>query len=168
MQASGILIFLVDVDSNLVRHDCMLSNQRLSNKVIIGDLEEGANGCWVVVLPCSPRTHLRESRQNGRGRLEEEAITALGSPRRQGVCARRDLVAASLDAVDIAASVLGDQPVPESGAEIEAVVEVLGLDEHVCVQQVGHQTATPTLRPSSWKVESLEKPSIRSASRWSV
>ena len=48
-----------------------------------------------------------------------------------------------------------------------AVVQVLGLDEDVGIQQIAH-AATPRLRPSSLKVSSLENPRRRNASLWSV
>ena len=60
-----------------------------------------------------------------------------------------------------------DQPVPERRAEVEAVVEVLPLDEDVRVQEVAHQ-ATPSVRPSSRNVASFLTPSMRKASRWRV
>jgi len=56
-----------------------------------------------------------------------------------------------------------DEPIPERGAEIEAVVEVLCSDEDVRVEKVCYQTTSPRLRPSSSNVAIFLKPSRRKA-----
>ena len=79
------------------------------------------------------------------------------------VSASDQLVADLLDAQYGAIVAPCVNPVPEGRAEVEAVVEILRLDEDVRVEQVGHQV-TPRRSASSWKVESFLKPSISNAS----
>ena len=59
------------------------------------------------------------------------------------------------------------EPIPERRAEVEAVVQLLCLDENVGIEEVRHQT-TPRWRASSSNVECFLKPSIWYASRWRV
>ena len=75
-----------------------------------------------------------------------------------------DLVADPCDAQDHSRGVVSDDPIPERWTEIESVVQVLGADQHVDVEQIRHQTSTPSRRPSSRNVAIFLKPSIRNAS----
>lgn len=63
-----------------------------------------------------------------------------------------------------AISISINHPMPESWAEVESIVQVLGPDEHIRVQQVGHQNATPRLLLSSLNVLIFLNPSSRNAS----
>jgi hypothetical protein len=98
-------------------------------------------------------------------RLDEETGAAVRGPRGELIAAGLDLIADLLDTEDPACLVVRDEPIPESRTEVEAIVQVLGLDENIGVEQVRHQIVTPRLRPSSRKVWIFEKPSIRKASR---
>ena len=69
-----------------------------------------------------------------------------------------------LDAEDALGLVAGHQPVPEGRAEVETVVQVIGGDENICIQKVGHQYPTPRLRLSSLNVAMFLRPSIRNVS----
>jgi hypothetical protein len=71
-------------------------------------------------------------------RLEEKSRSALGCPVGELIGNRSKLVADLLEAEDPAPFVRGNQPIPKRRAEVEAVVEVLGLHEDVGVQQVRH------------------------------
>ena len=64
--------------------------------------------------------------------------------------------------------VLFNQPLPERRAEVEAIVQILGLNENVRIKMVCGQSTTPISRPRLLKVEVLEMPSIRNASRYRV
>ena len=58
-----------------------------------------------------------------------------------------------------------EQPIPECRDEVEiAVVQVLGLDEDVRVEQIPRQPNTPASRPRLLKVSSFETPTMRKAS----
>ena len=74
-------------------------------------------------------------------------------------------IAHLVDACDAASTVLCDQPVPERRAEIEAVMQVLRLDEDVGVEQVAGHPMTPTSRPILLNVSVFLTPSMRKASR---
>ena len=88
----------------------------------------------------------------------------LYSPLGQLVPNRAHLVSHLLDAEDLFRSVSSDEPIPEGRAEVETIMEVLGGDENVRVEEVGHQYSTPRLRPNSLKVFIFFKPSIRNVS----
>ena len=62
-----------------------------------------------------------------------------------------------VDAEDHAGLVDVIDPVPERGADVEAVAAVLGLDEDVRVEWIGHQP-TPSRHTNSSKVESSWNP----------
>ena len=59
------------------------------------------------------------------------------------VASGQQLVADPFNAVHVASLVLSCQPIPEGGAEIEPVVKVLGADEDVGIQKVGHLNTYP-------------------------
>jgi hypothetical protein len=123
--------------------------QRVSHKIVISQLKKRVAGRGFVVLAGDPRADRAKGRQDRSIGLEKEARAALCRPRRQFISASFDLIANFLNAEDLANRVTGDQPIPERRTEIEPIVEVLRLDEHIGVEQIGHHTATPRLRPSS-------------------
>ena len=62
-----------------MRHDSMLARERMSHKVVIGHLKEGADGRWLVTLPAGPDADRRQRRENVSVRPEEETgTTAVG------------------------------------------------------------------------------------------
>jgi hypothetical protein len=75
------------------------------------------------------------------------------------------LVADLLDAGKLASSVMRDQPFPESGTKIEAIVEILCLYEDVCVEKILCHAGDPTSRLNFSNVSVFEMPNIRKASR---
>lgn len=70
-----------------------------------------------------------------------------------------------LDARHFSGMVPLNQPFPECRAEIESVMQVLGLNEDIRVEQIMDQLITPTSRPRLSNVLVLDTPSIRKASR---
>src|SRR5271165_2911573 len=105
-----------------------------------------------------------QARHHGGVGFEEEGVGSLAGPGREVVVDGVELDGDLVDAEDRSRLVGVIDPVPEGGAEVEAVVAVLGLDEDVRVQQVGHQPA-PSRLASSSKVDSFLSPSIWKASR---
>ena len=107
-------------------------------------------------------------RHYGDQAIHEEAITLSLSPGGQLIGAGFQLIAHLPNASDPAIAMRLNQPVPERWAEVEAVLQVLGLDEDVGIQQVSHQVGKPSVRPSSLNVPGLLMPSMRNASRYNV
>src|ERR1035438_6368390 len=70
---------------NLVGHDSMLARERMSHKVVIGYLKEGAHRGCLIALPASPIADCRRSRENGSVGPEKEAGAAGVGPYRQFV-----------------------------------------------------------------------------------
>ena len=71
-------------------------------------------------------------------RSQKEPVATRSGPLRQLVVSGLQFVRYLLDASDLARAVLLNQPVPESGTEIEAIVQILGLDEDVSVEKNTH------------------------------
>jgi len=84
-------------------------------------------------------------------------------PLGKGVVSDEQLLANRMDTRYGVRDVLG-QPVPKRRAKIEAIVLVLGLNEHVGVDEAGGQLITPISCPSLLKVSDLLMPSIQNAS----
>src|SRR5579862_213956 len=155
------------VGCNLVSDDGVPMCVRLGDEIVVSDLKKCVHSGWFVsarTCPCARRT---EARHDGRVRPDKEGAHPRPRPRGEFVGAAKQLVADSLDAEHRPGAVGLVEPIPEAGAEVEAVVQVLRLDEHIGVEEIGHQS-TPRRVASSWKVESFLKPSIWKASRWSV
>jgi len=123
--------------------------ERMGYEVIVRDLEESVHGRRLVVLAGGPGADLAERGQHRGVRIDEETGAAVRGPRGELIAAGLDLVADLLDTEDPARRVVRDEPIPERRTEVEAIVQVLGLDEDVGVKQIRHQTITPRLRPSS-------------------
>lgn len=81
------------------------------------------------------------------------------------VAASLQLVADLVDTGDAASCVLRDEPIPEGRAEIEPVVQVLRLNEDICIEQEAGQSGIPTSRPILLNVSVFDTPSMRKASR---
>jgi hypothetical protein len=99
-------------------------------------------------------------------RRQEEFVAVLCGPPKCVVV--REFRLDLLDAEDDSLGIAGRESIPECGAKIESIVQILGLQKDVGVEQVGHQPPNARVRPSSWKVSVLEMPSMRSASRYRV
>ncbi len=158
------LDFLRGSSSNLMRNDGMSMRLRLRNEIEICHLQERADCSGLIILATGPTTDLCQSWKDGGIRFQEKAITTTCGPSCQFIRASLNLVADFFGTENQALRVRRDQPIPEGGSEIQAVVQVLGLNENIGIQKIAHASPTPRLRPSSLNVESFEKPSIRKAS----
>ena len=140
------------------------TGKSLRHKVVVGDLEEGVDRRWLVAATGSPLAHDSERGKCGSVGTKEEAGAAQSGPGGEIVSKSENFVADFLDTEDAARSVLFDEPVPEAGTEIEAIVEISGCDENVGVEKVGHQKLIPRVRDSARKVDIFLNPSKRKAS----
>jgi len=84
-------------------------------------------------------------------------------PLGQLVVTTHELAVDRLDAVHFPSSVGLFEPLPETGAEVETVVVVLGTNEYVGVKQIGHYS-TPSCAPRPSKVVVFFTSSSRKAS----
>jgi hypothetical protein len=142
----------------------MTMSKGMSHKVEICHLKKGVHRCRLVVLAGSLHAYRSQSWRKSSVRFQKETVAAISSPSRQIISTRFDLISHFLCAKNQLLGVGINESVPESRAEVQAVVQVLGLDEDVGIQEVTHVPTTPRLRPNSLNVESLENPSIRKAS----
>jgi len=142
--------------------------KRMNHQLVVGVLKEHARRRRFVTPARRPVTDPAESGQHRSVRLQKESMSALRGPCGKLITSSFNLIAYFLYAKYQASRIVSDKPFPESRTEIKAVVKILCLYKNIGVEQVCHQKSTPRLRPSSLKVSSLVKPSIRKASRCSV
>ncbi len=122
--------------------------QGVGHQIEVGHLQEGVDGRRLVVLTRRPGAHLAELRCNMRIGLTEQTIGSFPHPVGQFIGAGGDFVGYLVDAEHTTRGIIVDQPVPESGAEVQTVVQVLRLDENIGIEQVGH-SMTPSSRAAS-------------------
>ncbi len=119
-----------------MRDHCVPMCKRVSHQIVVGYLQERAHGSWVIALLHGPRT---DRPQGGHDRSigpQKERLPKLGCPFRQLICTGLKLVTYFVDAEDSAGCIALNYPIPEGGAKIQTIVEILRLDEDVRVQQV--------------------------------
>lgn len=93
----------------------------------------------------------------------QEQSGPLPCPRSEFVVPGENLVLDPFDAEDLGGVVLLIESLPECRAEVEAIMEILRLDEHIRIQQVGGHM-TPSRSPMPLNVASFFNPSIWNAS----
>lgn len=151
---------------DLLGHRGVPVSMSVSHEVVVGCLKELVDDGLGEGLRLSPLRHFSQAVEHRHIGGEEEATSpdAIPRPIRQLVAVTKEFLGNLLDAEDLAVRIGVHQPVPEGRYDIQAVVLVLGLDEHVGVEQVTHPV-TPSFSVNSWKVDSFLKPSIWNASR---
>ena len=141
MQAFGILIFFVEADGTSCVTTRVPVRERMSHKIVVGDLKKRVHGGWLVALPVAQVLTAAESREHRGVGLEEEPGPRAARPGRQAHRHRPSISSPTFSMLKTCLAALRcDEPVPERRAEVEAVVQVLGLDEDVGVEQVRHQS----------------------------
>ena len=113
------------VGGDFVRDDDALVSQRMRDKPVVRNLQEGCDSGRLVSMAACPVAHGRERRQHRVVRWKKESVALRCGPLRQLVVSGLQLVRDLFDARDLARAVLLNQPVPEGGAEIEAIVQIL-------------------------------------------
>lgn len=132
-----------------MRDNHMPVGKRMRDQIKVGLLQEGVDRGWLVALRGCPGTDRSKSSYNPFIRPEKKAGSARGGPGGQFILTCGKFIAHFFDAEHRSGSVPLDKPFPKGRAEIEAVVQVLGLDKDITIEQVTHQTPTPKLRPNS-------------------
>ncbi|EXI72984.1 MAG: hypothetical protein AW07_02916 [Candidatus Accumulibacter sp. SK-11] len=79
---------------------------------------------------------------------QKQTMATFAYPIVQLVSARGDFIRHFIDAEHATARAVVDQPVPEGRAEVQPIMQVLGLDEDFGIEQVGHNI-TPSSR-AAW------------------
>jgi len=148
-----------------MRHHDEIMRERMGNQPIICHLKKRRDRRRFIGLARSPGAHAAESGHNRIIRGKKEGTSTRGRPIGKIVSPRPQFVAHLVDTGDPTRAVLGNKPLPECRTEIEAVVQVLRLDEDVCVEQEAGQSMAPTSRPILLNVSVFETPSMRKASR---
>lgn len=151
---------------HFVCHDHLVVCPAVSNQVVVRCLEECADCNRFVVRPVRPGAYFAKAR-NDRQVGWYEQLRPLFRPFGQTVITGLEFGAHPFDAGYGTGRAGSGDPVPERGAEVEPVVQILGLDEDVRVEQLpGHTTLNSLARPS--KVAAFLNPSIRNASVYRV
>jgi len=135
----GDLYFSESIRWRLMRHNCVPVGEGVGYEIVVGHLQECVYGGGCVLLLGYPIAYGCERGENGGVRMQKESGAAFFSPLGQLIVTRFEFVAYLLNAENVSRAILDVKPFPKCGAEIEAVVSILGLDEYVGVQQVGHQ-----------------------------
>jgi hypothetical protein len=107
-------------------------------EVVVGYLKERIHGGGFVVLFSSPSADFAERRQYCGIGFQEEGSSAVRSPDGEFIVTGSDFIADLFDAEDPSGCVSLDEPIPECRTEIEAIMEILGLNEDIRIQKVGH------------------------------
>lgn len=139
--------------------------QGMRDEPIIGDLQKRRNRRRFIGLSRRPLAYLSQSGQNFIIGWEEKAAVAGTGPVGEFIPHTLQFVSHFFDACDLPGSILDDQPDPEPGAKIEAIVQVFRLNEDIAVEQIARHEVTPSSRLIVLKVSVLETPSMRKASR---
>ena len=119
--------------------------QGVGDQVVVGHLQKGIDGCRFILLLRGPGAHGGELRRDRRTGLHEQAVAVVTYPVRQLIAACGDFIGNLVVAEHATCGMVVEQPLPKGRAEIQPVVQVLGLDEHVGIKQVGH-SITPSSR----------------------
>ena len=112
--------------------------ERLSNQVEVRNLEEGVDCRWFVRLSSHPIADIPQGDKDLGIRWEKELVAAFIRPFGEFIVPGFELVLDFFDAEHSAPHVGLDEPVPEAGTEVETVVQVLGTDEDIGVEEIGH------------------------------
>jgi len=148
-----------------VRDDGAVVGHGVRYKPVISILQKGVDRCGLVSMAARPIAHGTKRWQHRVIGSQKEFVSSCCGPLRQLVVSGLQFVPDLLDARDLARAVLLYQPIPESGAEVEAIVQVLGLDEDVRIDEIISHPITPASRPRLLKVSVFWTPTIRNASR---
>ncbi len=135
----------------------------VSYQVAVRHLKKRSDCSRFVVRCVGPLAHDSEA-WNDLGIGLEEQRRPISCPVGEFIGSTKQLVRYAFDAVHRASARLVVDSVPERWTEIEAVVEICGLNEDVGVEQIRHHV-TPRRSLNSLKVDSFLNPSIRKASR---
>ena len=143
----------------------MPAGKSLRHEVVVGDLQERVHSRWLVGLAVGPGTY----RGPTPGRPKRPAAGRSCCPAPSAHSDNSSPTASTSSPTFSTLKTRSDswpdhQPIPEGRAEVETVVQVVGGNEDICVQKVGHQYPTPRLRPSSLNVDIFLRPSIRNVS----
>lgn len=122
-----------------MRYDGVAMNQRMGDKVVVCHLQECVYSGRIVSLPSHPSAY-RPKRRKKRGVwLKEKVWPTLVRPIGKLVTARGQFVPNLLNAEDFVGRILLDQPLSEARAEVQAIVQVLRLNENIRIKEIRHQ-----------------------------
>lgn len=140
--------------------DGVAAGEGVGDEKVVRRFEKGIDRGFFVALRGDPGADFAESGDDVAGGAKEEPFIAPGGPGLEVIIVAGEFIADLFDAEDPAVLVGADEPVPERGAEVEAVVSILRLDEDIRIDQVRHQ-ATPNCAASVSKTGRLAVPSMR-------
>lgn len=117
-----------------MRHDRVSQGKRVGYEVVVGDLKKRVYSRRFVFLACGPSADFAEGWEYGGVRFDEKTISTAGGPVGEFIVAGINLITDFFGAENQAASIVRNEPTPERRTEIEAVMEILGLNEDVGIQ----------------------------------
>jgi len=121
-----------------MRYDCVAVGESVGYEIIVGHLQERTDGSGCILLTGYPIADGCESGENGGVRMQKESGAAFLCPLGQLIVTRLEFVAYLFNAEDVSRLILDIKPFPKCWTEIKAVVSILGFDEYIGIQQVGH------------------------------
>lgn len=124
--------------NDLVGDDRVPKSVGMCHEVRVTPAHERVQRSLLIVLGHRPRAHKPETGKNRRGRFEEERPVALPGPCLRVVAESDEFVPNCVDAEQKLSGIRGVEPIPEGRTKIEAIVEILCLNEHVGVKKVRH------------------------------
>lgn len=105
--------------------------QRMNDKIVIRDTQEGIDCRLCIGLPGNPGTYLNPALDHLWFYGEEKLVWSFPCPLGEFIVTGDKLIADLRNAIYFSNLVLFQQPVPESGTKIETIVHILRLRERV-------------------------------------
>ena len=115
-------------------NDSVIVCQRMSDKPVVSDLKKCGDSAGFIALSVYPIADRIKSTCYGIVWSKKKAITAISGPLRQLISAPMQFICNLFNTGNPAGLVLLDQPVPECRTEIETIMQVLGLDQNICIK----------------------------------
>src|SRR5690554_7856983 len=92
--------------------------QRMSDQVVVSYLQEGIDGCRLILLLCGPGAYRSKLGCHSCTGLHEQTVTVVAHPVVQLVAPSGDFIRYFVDPEDTSFGVFVEQPLPKSRAEI--------------------------------------------------
>ena len=111
--------------------DRMSMSKRVSYEVVVSHLKKRIHGSRFVSLSSNPSADCAECWQHRGVGFNKESCSTVHNPAGKFIGPGSDFITDLFDAEDPSGCIGRNQPIPECGTEIEAIVEILGLNEDI-------------------------------------
>src|SRR5690625_2593369 len=96
--------------------------QRMSDQVVVSYLQEGIDGCRLILLLCGPVAYRAKLGCRSCSGLHEKTVTMVTHPVGQLVASSGDFIRYFVDTEDTPFGVFVEQPLPKGRTKIQPVV----------------------------------------------